>query len=284
MRKGTDMSMFEIGLCVSPTKPASAPLLYQGDILKGLESARKYGYDGVELSLLDSQKLDQGWLLEKLRELNLEAFAIATAQSYSTDGYSLYSPHEDKRQQAIKRIKAHIDFASRLKAMVIIGGIRGKLTGSAEDWNTQREKGTQALVTCVRSAQKEGVTLLLEPINRYETNLINTVEEALQLVEEIGSKYLRLLLDTFHMNIEERSIVGSILMAGSHLGYVHFADNNRLAPGWGHIDFVQVLSGLKEIGYQGPISVEVLPEPDDDRASEQAIQHIKSLFETEVKV
>jgi sugar phosphate isomerase/epimerase len=283
MRKEIDIPMLKIGLCLSPTKPKSAPLLYQGDILKGLESAGKYGYDGVELSLLDSQKLDRGWLIEKLRELNLEAFAIATAQTYSTDGYSLYSRHEEKRQQAIKRISAHIDFASRLNAMVIIGGIRGKLTGPAEDWNTQREKGSQALVSCVRSAEKKGVTLLLEPINRHETNLFNTVEQALELVEEMGSKYLRLLIDTFHMNIEESSIVGSILMAGSHLGYVHFADNNRLAPGWGHIDFSQVLSGLKEIGYQGPISVEVLPEPDDDRASEQAIQHIRSLFQTEVK-
>lgn len=275
--------MLKIGLCVSPTKPESAPLLYQGDILKGLESASKYGYDGVELSLLDSQELDQEWLIEKLRELNLEAFAIATAQTYSIDGYSLYSVHEEKRQEAIKRIRAHIDFASRLNAMVIIGGIRGKLTGPMGDWSAQREKGTQALASCVRSAEKKGVTLVLEPINRYETNLVNTVEEALEIVEEMGSRYLRLLLDTFHLNIEESSIVGSMLMAGSHLEYVHFADNNRLAPGWGQIDFTQVLSGLKEIGYQGPISVEVLPKPDDDRASEQAIQHIRSLLGTEVK-
>jgi sugar phosphate isomerase/epimerase len=272
-----EMTMLKIGLCLSPTKPDRAPLLYQGDIVKGLDSASRFGYDGVELSLLNSQNLDQQWLIEKLGELNLQVFAIATAQSYSTDGYSLYTLHEEKRQQAIKRIKAHIDFASRLNAMVIIGGIRGKFAGAKEDWNTQREKGSQALVSCVRYAQKQGVTLLLEPINRYETNIINRVEEALEVVEEIGSKHLRLLLDTFHMNIEERSIVGSVLMAGSHLGYIHFADNNRLAPGWGHIDFSQVLSGLKELGYQGPISVEILPEPDDDRASEQAIQHIRSL-------
>ena len=271
------MPMLKIGLCLSPTRPDMAPLLYQGDIVKGLDSASKYGYDGVELSLLNSQNLDQEWLIEKLRELNLQVFAIATAQTYSTDGYSLYTLHEEKRQKAVKRIKAHIDFASKLNAMVIIGGIRGKFTGAKEDWNTQREKGSQALVSCVRYAQKKGVTLLLEPINRYETNIINRVEEALEVVEEIGSKYLRLLLDTFHMNIEERSIVGSVLMAGSHLGYIHFADNNRLAPGWGHIDFSQVLSGLKELGYQGPISVEILPEPDDDRASEQAIQYIRSL-------
>lgn len=271
------MPMLKIGLCLSPTKPGMAPLLYQGDIVNGLESASKYGYDGVELSLLNSQNLDQDWFIEKLGELKLQVFAIATAQSYSTDGYSLYTLHEEKRQQAINRIKAHIDFASKLNAMVIIGGIRGRFTGPKEDWNTQREKGSQALVSCVRYAQKQEVTLLLEPINRYETNIINRVEEALEVVEEIGSNTLRLLIDTFHMNIEERSIVGSVLMAGSHLGYIHFADNNRLAPGWGHIDFSQVLSGLKKLGYQGPISVEILPEPDDDRASEQAIQHIRSL-------
>ena len=271
------MPVLKIGLCLSPTKPGMAPLLYQGDIVKGLDSASKYGYDGVELSLLNSQALDQEWYMEKLGELNLQVFAIATAQTYSTDGYSLYTSDGEKREQAIKRIKAHIDFASKLNAMVIIGGIRGKFTGAKEDWGIQREKGSQALVSCVGYAQKRGVTLLLEPINRYETNIINRVEEALEVVEEIGSKSLRLLIDTFHMNIEERSIVESVLLAGSYLAYIHFADNNRLAPGWGHIDFSQVLSGLKEMGYQGPISVEILAEPDDDRASEQAIQYIRSL-------
>jgi sugar phosphate isomerase/epimerase len=161
--------------------------------------------------------------------------------------------------------------------MVIIGGIRGRLIGPVGEWRRLRKKGNEALASCVAYAEERGVTLLLEPINRYETNVMNTVEEGIALIAELGSEKVKLLLDTFHMNIEERSVAESIIMAGSRLEYVHFSDSNRLAPGWGHVDFSEILSILKEIHYNGPIGVEVLPSPDDDRASKQALDYIRAL-------
>ena len=83
--------------------------------------------------------------------------------------------------------------------------------------------------TAKKYAESKGVVLLLEPVNRYETNLINTLNDGLDIIEEIGSDHLKLLPDTFHMNIEESSIEESIVRAGSSIGYIHFADSNRLA-------------------------------------------------------
>jgi sugar phosphate isomerase/epimerase len=122
------------------------------------------------------------------------------------------------------------------------------------------------------------VVLLIEPVNRYETNVINTVEEGLELIRSIDSKQLKLLPDTFHMNIEERSIEDSIIKAGDDLGYIHFADSNRLAAGLGHLDFSSIVGALKKISFDGPIGVEVLPKPDDHAAAKQAIQFIKPLI------
>jgi sugar phosphate isomerase/epimerase len=79
------------------------------------------------------------------------------------------------------------------------------------------------------------------------------------------------------MNIEERSLEKSILEAGASIGYIHFADSNRMAPGWGHIDFLKIIAALKEIAYTGPIGVEILPRPDDHQAAQQAIQYLREI-------
>jgi 5-keto-L-gluconate epimerase len=120
---------------------------------------------------------------------------------------------------------------------------------------------------CARRAAGLGVTLLLEPINRYETNFVNTAAEGIALLEEIGEPSMKLLLDTFHMNIEERTLAGALRAAGDRLGYVHIADSNRRAPGQGHIDFPAVMSALDAIAYRGMLVAEILPLPDDVEAA-----------------
>lgn len=269
--------MLTLGVSLSPTKSDFGPLLFSGDLQKGLENIAKLGYAGVELSLLDSNTIDQKWLMNMLSELELKAFAIATGQTYVTDRCALYAWEERERHITVERLKGHIDFAVKLDCSVIIGGIRGKITSSGDRFQKQLEKGTMALKVCVEYAEKRAVTLLLEPVNRYETNIINTVDEGLKLIEEIGSDSLRLLPDTFHMNIEERSFEDSLTRAGALIGYIHFADSNRLAPGSGHIDFPRILSTLEKIKYTGPVGIEILPKPDDFKAAEQAIKYVSSM-------
>jgi sugar phosphate isomerase/epimerase len=268
----------EIGVSLSPTRSRFAPILFAGDLDEGLAAASRLGYDGIELSLLDSSRVDRASLIAKLRDLNLRVFTIATGQTYITDGCSLYHADAGKRQKAVDRVRGHIDFAAELKCAVIVGGIRGRI--EASDGKTSAilaEKGRAAIASCVEHARRCGITVLLEPINRYESNAVNTLEEGLRMIEALGGKGVKLLPDTFHMNIEEASLAKSIAQAGSAVGYIHFADSNRLAPGWGHIDFGEVLAALQRIGYQGPVGIEVLPLPDDRASAEQAIRYVRML-------
>jgi sugar phosphate isomerase/epimerase len=273
------MSSTQIGLSLSPHKSKFGPILFAGNLEGGLEHAHQLGYDGVEISLLDSRLIDKQSLVRKLKDLNLQVFAIATGQTYYTDGYALYHSDPEKRRMAVQRIKGHIDLAADLEAKVILGGIRGTIDKSeSKSSETVIQAGYAAIEQCVKYAESQEIVLLLEPVNRYETAVINTVEEGLKLIEQIGSRNLKILPDTFHMNIEEPSITGSIFHARSWLGYIHFADSNRWAPGLGHVDFSSIMSMLRKVDYEGPIGVEILPKPDDLTAAIKAIQFLRSLI------
>jgi len=106
---------------------------------------------------------------------------------------------------------------------------------------------------------------------------VNTLDEGIKLIKEIGSGALKLLADTFHMNIEEKSFPEALRRARHHLAYLHFSDSNRQAPGSGLINFKEIIDVLKEIGYEGTISFEMLPIPDQFSAAKQAINEIKKL-------
>ncbi len=132
-----------------------------------------------------------------------------------------------------------------------------------------------ALQQCSAAAEAAGVRLALEPINRYETTLINTWPQGLDLIERVGSPAFGLLLDTFHMNIEEPSIEGSLRACGDRIFHFHVADSNRWPPGSGHLDFARILGVLQDIGYQGYVSGEFMPQPDGDTAAQLAIHHLR---------
>ena len=149
---------------------------------------------------------------------------------------------------------------------MIIGGIRGRLAGSESDYQRNFDNGVDAIRECAKWTEANDMPLLIEPINRYETNWIFTAADGRDLIERIGVNSVKLLLDTFHMNIEESNIVDAVIKTGDQLGYVHFADNTRHAPGQGQTDFKDILSALEKIGYSGPVVAEVLPLPDDNTA------------------
>jgi len=221
----------------------------------------------VELSLRSPVDVDPEALASMLRDNGLGLSAIATGQACVMDSLCLGSPDADVRKAAENRLSGAIELAARFEAAVIVGGIRGRLVGSPREQQDLRAGATDAMRDCARRAAGLGVTLLLEPINRYETNFINTAAEGIALLEEIGEPSMKLLLDTFHMNIEERTLAGALRDAGDRLGYVHIADSNRRAPGQGHIDFSAVMSALDAIAYRGMLVAEILPLPDDLEAA-----------------
>lgn len=260
-------NQFLVGVAISPQKTSFGPLMYAGRLDEGLKVASQSKFDVVELSIRAVDDIDSNELIQRLNKLNLKVSAIATGQACLFDSLCLSAENNELQEKAVEHFKSIVMLAKTIGSeAVIIGGIRGRLTGTETQKLTQYEKGVEALRECAKWADKHSVTLLIEPINRYEMNWIHTTKEGLNVLEKIGIDSVKLLLDTFHMNIEEPNMLEAFRITGKRLGYVHFADNTRLAPGQGQIDFQAILDTLNEMGYEGPIVVEALPLPDDETA------------------
>ncbi len=255
------------GIALSPQTTKFGPVMFSGHLGDGLKAVSKAGFKYIELSLRSTVDVNPSELNKILLDLNLKITAIATGQACLFDQLCLGSDDERQRQKAVEHFKAITILAKAINSgAVIIGGIRGRLAGSGSDYQKNFDNGVSAIRACAEWTEEMGIPLLIEPINRYETNWIYTAEEGCNLLSKIGVSSVKLLLDTFHMNIEESSIVEAIKKTGNRLGYIHFADNNRHAPGQGQTDFKKILFTLEDIGYSGPVVAEVLPLPDDETA------------------
>jgi sugar phosphate isomerase/epimerase len=186
---------------------------------------------------------------------------------------TLTSPIVAVREKAEAFVRSMIDFAGPLGAPVIIGSMQGR-QGDVQTHTEAWERLLKYLEDISRHAEKYGVPLLYEPLNRYETDLINDLSDGVRLVAHCGGR-VKLLADLFHMNIEETDLAAAIRDAGPHVGHVHFADSNRRAAGFGHTDFAPVVAALKEMGYSGYLSAEVLPLPDSEAAAKQTIESFR---------
>ena len=266
-----------IALVISVEETGFDAVAMRGAWADAVRSAAALGYDGVELAVRDPERVDRQALGVLLRETGLSVPAVGTGQAFLTDGLSLSHPDEGVRVRAIERIEAHIRFAARLGAAVIVGLIRGRVTDNRAVTEARLAASFDPLV---RAAEREGVWLVVEPINRYETELLVTVAETLAFIQRIGAEHVGLLADTFHMNIEEASIEASLRAAGAHLRHVHTADSNRHAPGWGHLDFAAVLATLQAMSYRGWLSAEILPRPDPLAAATQTVKYLRALLST----
>jgi sugar phosphate isomerase/epimerase len=234
------------------------------------------GYDGVELAIRDPKLVDIDMLAGLTRANKLSIPAIGTGQAWGEEGLSFTDPDPSIRKAAIERIQSHIPSASRFGAVIIIGLIRGMVKSGVEQTQA-KDWLVEALQVCCAAARHHGVRLALEPINRYETTLINTVSQGLELIKSVGADNLGLLLDTFHMNIEEGNIEASIRQCGAHIFHFHVADSNRWYPGAGHLDFKSILKTLFSTGYSGWVSGEFLPQPDPRKAAERNIKQLRQL-------
>jgi sugar phosphate isomerase/epimerase len=263
---------------VLSTQPASfSAVAYKGGLEENMHKIRSLGYEGVELAVRDPGLLKIDHICRVLEKTGLSVPAIGTGQAFGEEGLSFTHPERKIRRRAIDRIKAQIELASRLGAAVIVGLIRGR--GEADSNSEQRHSWLkEALFECAASDPE--VRLALEPINRYETTLICTADSAMNLIHELSLPNVGLLLDTFHMNIEEPDPLASIASVKEHLFHFHIADSNRWYPGAGHIDFSRVVETLKKIGYTGYISAEILPCPDPDTASKRTMEMMGPLVQS----
>jgi sugar phosphate isomerase/epimerase len=250
---------------------------FKGDFEANAGRIASYGYTGVELAIRDPRMVDADALEAVVASHRLDVPAIGTGQAWGEERLSFTSDDPTVRGAAVARVKSHVPLAHRLGAVIILGLIRG-ITPTGQSHAQSMAYLVEALRECAAAAAREGVRFALEPLNRYETDLIHTVEEGLDLIQRVGAENFGLLLDTFHMNIEEASIEASMRAAGERIFHFHVADSNRWHPGAGHLDFGSILGVLRDTGYAGYVSGEFMPMPDADTGARRAIQHLRSVM------
>ena len=263
--------------CIVISTPGAkfSALAMKEDFKKSIKKVADLGYDAVELAVRDPRMIDVHEIQKLLEQYHLPVPAIGTGQAYGEEGLSFTDPDPEIRRKTVQRIKDQMNLAIELGgAQVIIGLIRGTVKPGTDPHQAEKDF-LESIRKCLE--YRPEVTLTLEPINRYETNLYNDTRSAKEMIDKIGSSNLRMLVDTFHMNIEEPDLVESIIHAKGYISHVHFADSNRWAPGSGHIGFEAILDALKRIGYQGAISAEILPKPTPDECLKLTIEYYRKL-------
>jgi len=250
----------------------SAFVVFRG-FSESMCKAAALGYDGVELALKHSEEIDRHELSSLLAKYRLEVSCISSGQVYAALGYAFTDSDTARRAELSAIFRGLIDLAADYGRLVNIGRVRGHIKGK-----TRAEAESlfidMAGELCAYAAPK-AVTMILEPVNRYEIDFINSVEEGAALLRKAGIPNLKLMPDVFHMNIEDAQIGNTLQRYSADIAYVHLADSNRHAPGDGHTDFQEIFDALTSSNYDGWCSVEILPFPDPDTAAQRAIDFLK---------
>ena len=259
---------------------------YSGEELsRSIDRVARLGYDAVEVEG-EPEKVDPS----RVRRLLDDAGPAASSVCPSfTAGRDLSHPDPDVRNDAMDYVREVAELAHAVGAPTIIVAptayLRAQPIADPEDeWRW----AVESVRSVGEYAASLGVDISLECWNRYGTYMLNRLEQGVRMWRETGLENGGVMADTYHMNIEERSLPEAIRNTGELLNHVHLSDSNRLAPGWGHIDFGEILRTLQEIGYRGYLAFElILPpgSPSDgaghaealDDTTEQAIQHIRRL-------
>lgn len=242
-----------------------------------LDGLRTAGFDGVELYVVEPAGLDPYRLMRRITDAGLGVAAVCTGEVYGRDGLCLSAAEPAFRTRAMERAKGIVDLAGVLQVPVNVGRLRGPVAG--DPGAADRVLG--ALKELAGYARECGTYLVLEPVNRHELDLINTTAEGIAWVRRVGHPGLRLMLDVYHVQLEEVSIPAAFVRAWVEgvLAHVHVCDSNRLAPGWGHFPLKDILSILLAVRYPGWITVECLQRPTPERAASQAGAHLRRLLE-----
>jgi len=263
----------------TPEVPLLVPVaLLTGTWEEKLAKVARLGVQGVDLMTVDPDALDAAALRASLQRHSLHAAAIGSGAVTFATGMALLHADPAQAAEARRRLDGMIRLAAALGApLVTIGSFRGRL---AQGGTAARARLAAILREAATEAAAQGVRLALEPLNRYETDLVHTVAEGLDFIQEIDHPAVGLLLDTYHVNIEESSWTEPFrqAMAAGLLWHVHVGDNNRLPPGRGLIDFGAILETLRAIGYDGYLAAELLGRPDPDAAAAETVAYLGPLL------
>ena len=219
-----------------------------------IEKAKRFGFDGVEIPLMELDVIDVEATRRELKKHEVECLGSLGLPPE----HDITSDDENVRRNGIEFMKRCVDVVSQLGGDAINGVIYiawGKIVGrprTEEEWR----RSVEALREVCKYARSYGISLGAEPVNRFETYFLNTAEDAVKLCKDVGEPNMKVHLDTFHMNIEEKNFYDPIKMAGDLLYHMHCCENDRGIPGTGHVNWDEVFQALSEINYDRWLVIE----------------------------
>lgn len=219
-----------------------------------LPKVKSWGFDGVEIARFDFDGLPA----EEIRRAAVSEGLDTIFCSALTGNTSLVSDDAAIRSTARDFLRKGIETAARVGAKVFLGPFCapvGQLPGrrrNPDEW----DRAVEGLRSLVPDLQAHGVTLAVEPLNRFETYFLNLDSDAAKLCAEVGDPCVGILFDTFHANIEEKTLAAGLAATGPHLAHVHACENDRGIPGSGHVEWQSLFKGLKERNYDGWVVIE----------------------------
>lgn len=269
---------FKVGVTCALNAPDGAPFpLVNPDIYGTMDFLADNGFDSIELHLLHPSEVDGEKIKEYCALKGLMVSSIGTGMAYGCEGLSITSPVAVVREKAVKRLKEQLDLASQLECSIVIGSMRGEI----QDGVTKAEVDKLMIEACKELcdyAEKGRGTIVIEAIDRFETNYLRTAQDVMDIIEKVGSDKLGVHLDTYHMNMEEQDWKKPVLLCGNRLKHVHVADNNRNYPGWGIIDFKPFLEALEEVNYDQTLTIECNQNPDGKTAALRGLKYLQSIM------
>jgi len=212
------------------------------------------GFDGIEIPFINLDAIDPSATRRALEAAGLGATGCAVL----VPGTNLISADPAERKAGVDRIKRCVAIAAEMGAEAVAGPLYapvGQLTGrarTADEW----QRAVDGLRAAAEAAGEAGVLLAIEPLNRFETYFLNTARDARALAEAVGHPSLKVQLDTFHANIEEKDTAAAIRCLGPHLGHFHASESDRGTPGTGQVHWEKALGALTEIGYNAWVTIE----------------------------
>ncbi len=250
-------------------------LLLPGDWQRDSEIASRMallaecGFSAVELNVFEPEGIDAAALRAWLSGFGLRMTAFASGATAKAFNLALSHTDETLRRLSVNRCRRFLEFAGEMGAGVIVGFMKG---GPA----ATREPLLRSLSELTPVAETLGVDLILEATNHYESGVCNRVDQTLAVLDEIASPRMKMLPDTFHMNIEERDMLAALDACAGRYVSVHLSDNNRLLPGHGCLDFGRVVRHLIGRGFTGVFALEGnMPEFESDIRT--AARHLAQL-------
>ena len=229
---------------------------FTNESTKLFKTFKKWGFDTVEIPIEDPSHIDPAHVKRELDKYGLACGSVCACMGGGRDLRGTPAQQKTGLQYMLKLI----DQMVVLDCPSLIGPVYSEVGRAdavpADEYKKQWATVVKHLKTLAKYAEKNGRQVCLEPLNRFETDFINTCDQGLKMIKDVGSPALKLHLDTFHMNIEEKNQAAAIKKAGKHLAHFHACGSDRGTPGNDHIDWKPIAAALKSIQYKGDVVIE----------------------------